>query len=138
MADGKIVTNWSLNTLHQTVTGKDIFNRIIFDLGAHYWIDQLRIIGEPIGAPPVAEHKTATFSGIKSSALTARLHRTDLCAGRRLHSCQQHLKIRSRNGTLITLSPCAKFAIYSTIIHRQKAGQSNEQARIATMPRSVL
>ena len=61
MADGKIVTNWSLNTLHQTVTGKDIFNRIIFDLGAHYWIDQLRIIGEPIGAPPSRRAQNGNF-----------------------------------------------------------------------------
>jgi hypothetical protein len=61
MADGKIVTNWSLNTLHQTVTGKDIFNRIIFDLGAHYWIDQLRIIGEPIGAPPSRRTQNGNF-----------------------------------------------------------------------------
>ena len=61
MADGKIVTNWSLNTLHQTVTGKDIFNRIIFDLGAHYWVDQLRIIGEPIGAPPSRRAQNGNF-----------------------------------------------------------------------------
>ena len=61
MADGKIVTNWSLNTLHQTVTGKDIFNRIIFDLGAHYWIDQLRIIGEPMGAPPSRRAQNGNF-----------------------------------------------------------------------------
>ena len=61
MADGKIVTNWSLNTLHQTVTGKDIFNRIIFDLGAHYWINQLRIIGEPIGAPPSRRAQNGNF-----------------------------------------------------------------------------
>lgn len=61
MADGNIVTNWSLNTLHQTVTGKDIFNRIIFDLGAHYWIDQLRIVGEPMGAPPSRRSQNGNF-----------------------------------------------------------------------------
>ncbi len=61
MADGNIVTNWSLNTLHQTVTGKDIFNRIIFDLGAHYWIDQLRIVGEPMGAPPSRRAQNGNF-----------------------------------------------------------------------------
>lgn len=61
MADGKIVTNWSLNTLHQTVTGTDIFNRIIFDLGAHYWIDQLRIVGEPMGAPPSRRSQNGNF-----------------------------------------------------------------------------
>ena len=61
MADGKIVTNWSLNTMHQTVTGKDIFNRIIFDLGAHYWIDQLRIVGEPMGAPPSRRSQNGNF-----------------------------------------------------------------------------
>lgn len=61
MADGNIVTNWSLNTLHQTVTGKDIFNRIIFDLGAHYWINQIRIIGEPMGAPPSRRSQNGNF-----------------------------------------------------------------------------
>jgi hypothetical protein len=61
MADGNIVTNWSLNTLHQTVTGKDIFNRIIFDLGAHYWIDQLRIVGEPMGSPPSRRSQNGNF-----------------------------------------------------------------------------
>jgi hypothetical protein len=61
MADGNIVTNWSLNVLHQTVIGKDIFNRIIFDLGALYWIDQLRIIGEPIGTAPSRRAREGNF-----------------------------------------------------------------------------
>ena len=34
MVDGNIVTNWGMQTYHQTQTGFDIFNRIIFDLGA--------------------------------------------------------------------------------------------------------
>ncbi len=61
MTDGSIVTNWSLNVLHQTVTGRDIFNRIIFDLGAHYWVDQLRIIGEPIGQAPGRRSRAGNF-----------------------------------------------------------------------------
>ena len=51
MVDGDIVTNWALQTFHQTQTGKDVFNRIIFDLGALYWLDQLRVVGEPASAP---------------------------------------------------------------------------------------
>ncbi|MBM3279629.1 MAG: hypothetical protein FJY95_16355 [Candidatus Handelsmanbacteria bacterium] len=51
MVDGDIVTNWALQTFHQTQTGKDVFNRVIFDLGALYWLDQLRVVGEPASAP---------------------------------------------------------------------------------------
>jgi hypothetical protein len=51
MVDGDIVTNWALQTFHQTQTGKDVFNRIIFDLGALYWLDQVRVVGEPASAP---------------------------------------------------------------------------------------
>ncbi len=51
MVDGDIVTNWALQTFHQTQTGKDVFNRIVFDLGALYWLDQLRVVGEPASAP---------------------------------------------------------------------------------------
>ena len=61
MVDGDIVTNWGMQTYHQTQTGFDIFNRIIFDLGAHYWIDQIRIIGEPAGAPSRIRSRYANF-----------------------------------------------------------------------------
>ena len=61
MVDGDIVTNWGMQTYHQTQTGFDIFNRIIFDLGAHYWIDQIRIIGEPAGAPSRMRSRYANF-----------------------------------------------------------------------------
>ncbi len=61
MVDGDIVTNWGMQTYHQTQTGFDIYNRIIFDLGAHYWIDQLRIIGEPAGAPSRIRSRYANF-----------------------------------------------------------------------------
>ena len=61
MVDGDIVTNWGMQTYHQTQTGFDIFNRIIFDLGAHYWIDQIRIIGEPAGAPSRIRSAYANF-----------------------------------------------------------------------------
>ena len=61
MVDGDIVTNWGMQTYHQTQTGFDIFNRIIFDLGAHYWIDQIRIIGEPAGAPSRIRSSYANF-----------------------------------------------------------------------------
>ena len=61
MVDGDIVTNWAMQTYHQTQTGFDIFNRIIFDLGAHYWIDQIRIIGEPAGAPSRIRSRYANF-----------------------------------------------------------------------------
>ena len=61
MVDGNIVTNWGMQTYHQTQTGFDIFNRIIFDLGAHYWVDQIRIIGEPAGAPSGIRNRYANF-----------------------------------------------------------------------------
>ena len=61
MVDGNIVTNWGMQTYHQTQTGFDIFNRIIFDLGAHYWVDQIRIIGEPAGAPSGLRNRDANF-----------------------------------------------------------------------------
>lgn len=61
MVDGDIVTNWGMQTYHQTQTGFDIFNRIIFDLGAHYWIDQIRIIGEPAGTPSRLRSRYANF-----------------------------------------------------------------------------
>ncbi|MBT7417625.1 MAG: hypothetical protein HN780_03795 [Gemmatimonadetes bacterium] len=61
MVDGDIVTNWAMQTYHQTQTGFDIFNRIIFDLGAHYWVDQVRIIGEPAGAPSGIRSRYANF-----------------------------------------------------------------------------
>jgi hypothetical protein len=61
MVDGEIVTVWNLNTLHQTVTGTDIFNRVIFDLGAHYWLDRVRILGEPFNAAPRARQRYANF-----------------------------------------------------------------------------
>ena len=61
MVDGDIVTYWAMQTYHQTQTGFDIFNRIIFDLGAHYWIDQIRIIGEPAGAPSRIRSRYANF-----------------------------------------------------------------------------
>lgn len=61
MVDGNIVTNWAMQTYHQTQTGFDIFNRIIFDLGAHYWVDQVRIIGEPAGAPSGIRNSYANF-----------------------------------------------------------------------------
>jgi hypothetical protein len=61
MVDGDIVTNWAMQTYHQTQTGFDIYNRIIFDLGAHYWVDQLRIIGEPAGAPSGIRNRYANF-----------------------------------------------------------------------------
>lgn len=61
MVDGNIVTNWGMQTYHQTQTGFDIFNRIIFDLGAHYWIDQIRIVGEPAGAPAGIRNRYANF-----------------------------------------------------------------------------
>ena len=61
MVDGEIVTVWNLNTLHQTVTGSDIFNRVIFDLGAHYWLDRVRIIGDPFNAPPSARQRYGNF-----------------------------------------------------------------------------
>ncbi|MBI2503788.1 MAG: hypothetical protein HYW07_11225 [Candidatus Latescibacteria bacterium] len=61
MVDGDIVTNWALQTFHQTQTGKDVFNRIIFDLGALYWLDQLRIIGDPISAPARLRYVYANF-----------------------------------------------------------------------------
>lgn len=61
MVDGEIVTVWNLNTLHQTVTGTDIFNRVIFDLGAHYWLDHVRIIGEPFNAAPRARQRYGNF-----------------------------------------------------------------------------
>jgi hypothetical protein len=61
MVDGNITTNWALQTFHQTVTGKDIFNRIIFDLGAHYWIDQIRIVGEVASAPTRLRDRYGNF-----------------------------------------------------------------------------
>ena len=61
MVDGNIVTNWAMQTYHQTQTGFDVFNRIIFDLGAHYWVDQVRIIGEPAGAPSGIRNSYANF-----------------------------------------------------------------------------
>ncbi|MEE3259297.1 MAG: FlgD immunoglobulin-like domain containing protein [Candidatus Latescibacterota bacterium] len=61
MVDGDIVTNWAMQTYHQTQTGFDIYNRIIFDLGAHYWVDQVRIIGEPAGAPSWIRNRYANF-----------------------------------------------------------------------------
>ena len=48
MVDGDIATIWSLQTHHAANVGKDLFHSLIFDLGAHYWIDQIRIVGEPM------------------------------------------------------------------------------------------
>ena len=52
LADGDLVSFWAMTTYHQTEDeGIDVFNRIIFDLGAHYWLDRLFIVGDPVGAP---------------------------------------------------------------------------------------
>ena len=52
MVDGDAVTDWRMQVFHQTETGSEILNQLIFDLGTHYWLDQIRIIGEPGSAPP--------------------------------------------------------------------------------------
>ena len=65
MIDGNAFTDWRMQVFHQTNTGSEIFNRLIFDLGAHYWLDQIRIIGEPLSTPPGAywhgRHRYANF-----------------------------------------------------------------------------
>jgi hypothetical protein len=61
MVDGDITTVWFLNTLHQTTTGSEIFNRVIFDLGAHYWIDRFRVVGEPFHVNPRSRARSGNF-----------------------------------------------------------------------------
>ena len=61
MVDGDIVTNWGMQTYHQTQSGETVLNRMIFDLGAHYWLDQLRIVGEPAGVPTRLRSRYANF-----------------------------------------------------------------------------
>lgn len=61
MVDGDMVTSWALQTFHQAQTGKDVFNRIIFDLGALYWLDQLRIVGDPVSAPARLRNSFGNF-----------------------------------------------------------------------------
>ncbi len=61
MVDGDITTVWFLNTLHQTNTGSEIFNRVIFDLGAHYWLDRIRVVGEPYHVKPRGRGRSGNF-----------------------------------------------------------------------------
>ena len=61
MVDGDAVTDWRMQVFHQTNTGAEILNRLIFDLGAHYWLDQIRIVGEPGSAPPQRRNSYANF-----------------------------------------------------------------------------
>ncbi|NKB66512.1 MAG: hypothetical protein GKR89_05585 [Candidatus Latescibacteria bacterium] len=61
MVDGDIVTNWGMQTYHQTQTGETVLNRMVFDLGAHYWLDQVRIVGEPAGVPVRLRSSYANF-----------------------------------------------------------------------------
>jgi hypothetical protein len=61
MVDGDIVTNWAMLTFHQTQAGKEVFNRIVFDLGALYWLDQIRVIGDPVGVPAGRRGSYANF-----------------------------------------------------------------------------
>jgi len=65
MVDGDAVTDWRMQVFHQTHTGAEILNRLIFDLGAHYWLDQIRIVGEPLSTPPGVywhgRHRYANF-----------------------------------------------------------------------------
>lgn len=61
MVDGDITTVWFLNTLHQTTTGSDIFNQVIFDLGAHYWLDRIRVVGEPFHVKPSGRQRSGNF-----------------------------------------------------------------------------
>lgn len=52
IADGDLVTFWAMTTYHQTESaGQEVFNRFTFDLGAHYWVNRIFIIGDPVGAP---------------------------------------------------------------------------------------
>ncbi len=63
IADGDLVTFWAMTTYHQTETdsGHDVFNRIIFDLGAHYWVDRFFIVGDPVGAPATRRNTFNNF-----------------------------------------------------------------------------
>ena len=61
MVDGDAATDWRMQTFHQTHTGAEILNRLIFDLGAHYWLDQIRIVGEPASTPPQNRSGYANF-----------------------------------------------------------------------------
>ncbi|MBT4496458.1 MAG: hypothetical protein HOC74_01980 [Gemmatimonadetes bacterium] len=61
MVDGDAVTDWRMQVFHQTHTGAEILNQLIFDLGAHYWLDQIRIVGEPASTPPQNRSRYANF-----------------------------------------------------------------------------
>ena len=61
MVDGDAVTDWRMQVFHQTHTGSEILNQLIFDLGAHYWLDQIRIVGEPASTPPQNRGRYANF-----------------------------------------------------------------------------
>lgn len=69
IADGDLVTFWAMTTYHQTeVEGKEVFNRIIFDLGAHYWADRVFIVGDPVGAPTARRRSFNNFFWYRLSA----------------------------------------------------------------------
>ena len=61
MVDGDAVSDWRMQTFHQTHTGAEILNQLIFDLGTHYWLDQIRIVGEPASTPPQNRGSYANF-----------------------------------------------------------------------------
>jgi hypothetical protein len=61
IADGDLVTFWAMTVYHQTQGDHDVFNRIIFDLGAHYWVDRIFIVGDPVGAPINRRSRFANF-----------------------------------------------------------------------------
>ncbi len=61
MVDGDIKTIWSLQTHHAANVGKDLFHALIFDLGAHYWVDQIRIVGEPMNTVVARRNRYGNF-----------------------------------------------------------------------------
>ena len=68
MVDGDLSTFWAMQPGHQAQSGQEVFNSFTFDLGAHYWVDRIRILGEPAGLPKRRQGVAGNFFWYEISA----------------------------------------------------------------------